>query len=316
MIRRIIAAYHRAIAVEPPSPGSMWGTGLQDIKSDVHSALMGGDPVECQRMLDHPEQNNLLYGFEAIAASLPATPPNAAGACVRAQATLNRLCEAVGAIRLHNPEAEPVRRDVPADDALSALACVGLSPIFPNPYAGEMGLPTSKGLASETALRAVYNAWRLKRFSPVRVAEIGAGLGRTAFYAWNMGMRRYSIFDIPLTLAAQAWWLSRVLGPDAICLFGENQPNLQCIRLLPPVAFLSRPDHYDVVMNVDSWPEMAPETAKAYVQAAEKRARVVWSVNHEFNPVRVWDLWTEQQAIDRRPYALRTGYSDETYSPL
>ncbi len=56
----------------------------------------------------------------------------------------------------------------------------------------------------------------------VRVLEIGAGLGRTAYYAWRAGIRHYTIVDVPLTAVAQADFLGRTLGPEALTLAGED----------------------------------------------------------------------------------------------
>jgi hypothetical protein len=107
-------------------------------------------------------------------------------------------------------------------------------------------------------VQAIYQAWRI--FSlvegniEVRVAEIGAGIGRTALYAKKLGVRDYTIVDLPISAVAQANFLSRALGADEVCLFGEDRRG---VRILPPAAFLDGSDHYDIVVNVDSlakWP--------------------------------------------------------------
>jgi hypothetical protein len=85
-----------------------------------------------------------------------------------------------------------------------------------------------------------------------RLLEIGGGLGRTAYYAWQFGLRDYTLIDIPITAVAQANFLGRVLGERAIQLYGETG---QCgIRILPPGMFLDREDFRDLVELVKTRP--------------------------------------------------------------
>ena len=160
--------------------------------------------------------------------------------------------------------------------------------ISPNPYPNEVGLKTSRGVASYRAVQALYQAYRvaeLVRDRPnARVIEIGGGLGRTAFYAHQFGLRDYTLIDLPMTNVAQAYFLGRVLGADAICLCGENRPG---IRIQPPAVFLDAADRYDLVVNVDALPEMAADTATAYCQAIKARADIFLSINHEYNALTV-----------------------------
>ena len=77
------------------------------------------------------------------------------------------------------PDPEVILRDL--DTAF------GFAIHFPNPYPDEVGLKTSRGVASYRAVQGLYQAYRvaeLVRDRPAaRVVEIGGGLGRTAFYA-------------------------------------------------------------------------------------------------------------------------------------
>jgi hypothetical protein len=51
------------------------------------------------------------------------------------------------------------------------------------------------------AIQAIYQAYRLVEVAgrDARVVEIGDGMGRTALYAHTLGIRNYTIFDLPLT---------------------------------------------------------------------------------------------------------------------
>ena len=147
------------------------------------------------------------------------------------------FAEAVGVLRVFYPETTPgyhyERYGEPgnADHILDEIEERSPRPIrFPNPYPGERGLLTAtRGVASFRAIQALYQAWRLRELSrgqnDFRVLEIGAGLGRTAYFAQALGMSDYTIIDIPLTNAAQGYFLGRTLGPDNIVLFGEIPGN-------------------------------------------------------------------------------------------
>jgi EAL domain-containing protein (putative c-di-GMP-specific phosphodiesterase class I) len=145
------------------------------------------------------------------------------------------------------------------------------------------------------------------------VLEIGAGLGRTAFYARQFGIHDYTIIDLPLTGVAQANFIGRTLGADAICLFGETRPG---IRILPPSAFIDASDRYDLVINVDSLTELAPETARAYCEQIKARANLFVSINHERNPFTVRAICNEVglTGTSRTPYWMRRGYGDELFT--
>jgi hypothetical protein len=193
---------------------------------------------------------------------------------------------------------------------------VGHQVVFPNPFPGEIGLFSSRGIISERAIQAIYQAWRVyhlvKGNIDARIVEVGAGLGRTAFYAAQFGLHNYTIVDLPLTSVAQGYFLGRTLGPDAICLFKEEGSG---IAILPPLAFLNSDDRYDLVLNADSLTEFDPETASAYCEAFRDRANIFLSINHEVNPFTVHKLYAAiaRPAVSRTPYWMRAGYVEEIF---
>jgi hypothetical protein len=308
LVQRIIAAYQASIRTEMGSPGSFWFAALADVKRPIHDALIAGDIPSLQAMLRDPKSTDLFYGFDNLAKSLLGSNAEHASS-THAYAQLLRLCDAIGARRIHNPEQPDKYPDQPNVDALLERldAKLGVRTDFPNPFDGEGGVRTSRGMASYRAIHALYQAWRITRIftgestSP-RVVEIGAGMGRTAFYA---------IIDIPMSAVAQAYFLGRTLGSNSVSLYLE--PAGPGIRILPPSEFFDRQDRYDLVLNVDSWTEMAPDTAVRYIRAAEERSSVIWSVNHEVNDFMVRDLFSSKaaQRVVRSPYWMRDGYVDE-----
>ena len=170
------------------------------------------------------------------------------------------LAEAIGVERCRNPEyAEPaLLPDV--EPLLERIDGAIGSPLqFPNLFPGEVGLATPRGVASYRAVQAIFQAWRISELVDghpgARVLEIGAGLGRTAYYATQFGVSDYTIIDIPISNVAQTAFLGRALGTDAISLFGEDRSG---VRILPPPVFLEGDDRYDLVVNVDSLTELDP----------------------------------------------------------
>jgi putative sugar O-methyltransferase len=166
------------------------------------------------------------------------------------------------------------------------------------------------------AVQALYQTWRITHLLggalDARIIEIGAGLGRTAFYVRQFGIRDITIIDLPLSAVAQAYFLGRTLGPDAISLFGEHRSG---IRILPPAAFLDAADQYDLVVNVDAPTEMSSQTARAYCQAIKSRADAFLSINHEANSFTVGEITASagMRAANRAPYWLRRGYVEEVF---
>jgi hypothetical protein len=313
LVRRIVAAYRLAVTTPLGSLDSFWLTGFSELKREIHHALLADDQHEIQALLRHPSRSDLLYGFDNLAKSLLPAPADPAGHANEIYSLLVRLSEAVGGRAARCPE-YPLKAPLPEIDALLAEldGVFGIPVDFPTPFAGEYGLNTSRGIISYRAVHAVYQAWCLSQLVDClpkpRVLEIGGGLGRTAYYARQFGIRDYTLVDIPMTAVAQANFLGRVLGQNNLQLYGE--PDQGDVRILPPAMFLDQEDRYDIVLNVDSLTEMAPETARAYCKAIGKRTGVFLSINHEEGRFKARDVFAGRCAY-RAPYWLRRGYVEE-----
>jgi hypothetical protein len=319
LVARVVAAYRAASATALGSKNSFWLQSFSDFKRPIHDALMSRDAeAAVAATLRDPGSNMLFYGFDNLTCRTAPSPSTEIGHHrIPVYDDLLRLAEAIGVQRLDNPEQLESHRAPETAVILRDLdAAFGFTIQFPNPFPGEVGLATSRGVASYRAVQALYQAYRiaeLVRDRPgARVAEIGGGLGRTPFYAHQFGLRDYTLIDLPMTNVAQGYFLGRVLGPDAICLFGEDRPGM---RILPPVAFLAATDRYDLAVNVDSLTEMAPATASAYCREIRGRADIFLSINHESNARTVRDICVSlgMSASSRAPYWLRRGYLDEVF---
>jgi hypothetical protein len=204
----------------------------------------------------------------------------------------------------------------PIEDVLNKIdKLIGTTLTFPNPFPDEFGLPTSRGIATYRAIHALYQAWRIKQLAEEyggRVLEVGGGLGRTAYYCYLMGITDYTIIDLPMTNVSQANFLGRVLSPNRISLFGEEQ-NPGAIRIIP-ISQIDAIDRFDIMVNVDSLTEMGRRTMAGYVGVLTEKGKVLWSVNHEANEYTVASL-PGLRPVGRFPYWMRPGYVEEIFNP-
>lgn len=319
LVRRVRAAYIAAHKTFSEHGESQWGI-LDGWKSSVHNTVLNGSDDELAAALRNPVSNHLLYGFDLIYTERheqlfndEALKIQQAGLVVSA---IEALAAAVGVARVNNPEAPDHRPpEKRTSDELIALIGSVTRADFPNPYPDEFGLKLKTGTANLRAVFAIYQQYRtlhlLRLAKGNSILEIGAGLGRTAYYCHRSGATNYTIIDIPLTNLAQGYFLGRTLGPDKVCLFGEEYcPG--AVRVLPPICL---PDiKADLVVNVDSMTEMDRSSADTYVKHALDTAKVLLSINHEVNSFTVSEViktLAPNAELMRYPAPMRAGYIEE-----
>ena len=321
LAKRLCASYRHQIDAFEGFGSSFWNQFLSKNQL-IHDSLLNEDISVIDQLIVDPCSTNLFYGFDSsvgeIVGHARANPaiiqPTIVAICDR----LMRLAEAIGAKRMLYPEAleSPQAPDIDALIRTIELK-LGLLLSFPNPFPQEFGVITFRGLASYRAIQAIYQAYRIDTLSDQYdggIVEIGAGLGRTAYYAFKMGLNDYTIVDIPLTTVAQAIFLTKTLGPDAVTLPGERHQK-KTIRIESPSWFLKSAEKHGVVANVNSLVEMDDRHAKAYVNSILERASVFLSINHEYNPILVRDLICDRcSRYQRFPYWMRKGYAEEVFT--
>lgn len=327
-IQRMITSYQKANQVTPSAGESMWSLFLNEHNLRVHDLLIAGDVDAVARIWGDPAETDVFCGFEDD--MRPLAKSNVLGDemarnlhASRSYDGLRRLAEAIGTLRLENIEVQfDHRPPTPDVEPLIGLLDTGIgSPVnFPNPYAGEYGLSTSRGVVGYRTIQALYEARRVKTelaaVSGSRVVEIGAGLGRSIYHALQMGVASYTAVDLPFTAMSQAHFMAATIGPENIALFGEADQNKR-VRIIPPHAFFDSTERYDLAVNFDSLTEIDATMAARYMKEITKRCSAFLSVNHEFNPVRVCDLfdktgsaWARQS---RSAYWMRKSYVEEVF---
>lgn len=325
-VGRIRSAYRHALELSR-GPGESTWTMITGLNQQIHEMLLG-DHDELIDVLADPGKTKLFFGFDSIFDDIVKRLSDPDAAAVLESQRINvasgivRLAEAFALRPTFNPEGGGTtftagwNEGIDLDAILSDIGdFLGLPLKFPNPFAGEFGLQTQAGIASERAIQAIYQAWRIRQIAGVSgsVLEIGAGLGRTAYYAVNLGITNYTVVDLPLTNVAQALYLGHVLGEDAVSLQGE-QVRVGQVRIRSPEWLHAGEERFDMVVNVDSLTEMDQTYAEEYARFIRARAGLFLSINHEVNPFRVRDLGAfADYTIERHPYWMRAGYVDEVF---
>jgi hypothetical protein len=309
LLKRLSLAYRHAYESFGVTEGSVWSDIFKK-QSDLHNALITEKLSTLRELLSDPAQTYLYFGVDDIfiervkeITSSPAIQADIAGFAHR---NLSGISQALGAATSDGPP-------LPPDAILEALDRVTRVPIkFPNPFSGEFGIATARGIASYRAIHAFYQAHRLLQVAAKnapKLVEIGAGTGRTCYFAILFGVRSYTIVDLPMTLMGQALFLASTLGETKICLPGEARSADHQVFLITPDEF-EESGSYDAALNVDSMTEMSLSQARGYLDAIRRQAGLLLSINHEENSFRLSDL---ERAAQRGVAPMRTGYYEEIF---
>ncbi len=318
---RLCIAYERALKSFDTHGNSMWAS-IERLRHDIHSALVARDLGALGSMLANPLATKLYYGVDELYDH--GTDPNPGLPAHYRQISREAILAIgywMGLIRVPNPEGGqlyPVggysAATIDIESLMDEIDRVSNASLrFPNPFPGEIVLPTSRGGASVRAVAAFYQAMLIRRLSAGReIVEIGAGMGRTAFYALQAGVGHYKIVDLPLSLIGQAAFLALVLGEESVAFASEGDVSAP-ILLMTPQQFHMAAVPCSMVLNVDSIAEMDREHAIAYVERLRADGSVLLSINHEANDVRLAEIAPVQHRKWRAPYMLRPGYIEEFY---
>jgi hypothetical protein len=319
--RRLIDRLIQSYSLRSESPSGQWSDIFQDRHADIREAFAANDRPRIEEILRNPVSSDIFFGFDSTAKSLRSggqriEDRRSPGLALDALAA---LAEALGARAIEFPENYYIWRvdRLNADDLLGQIdRAIGFKIPVPNPFPAEYGLVSSRGIVSYRMPQALYQAWRISKLvqgvQNPKVLEIGGGLGRTAFYARQFGVRDYTIVDIPVSSLAQGYFLGRTLGDQAVSLFGESATADQ-IKIMPPGFFIEGTERFDLVVNVDSLTEIGRASADQYWAAIQRRAGKFLSINHEANEFTVAQLIAEAKGArtSRMPCWMRRGFVEE-----
>jgi hypothetical protein len=320
LISRLEDAYEYLMKNSEEDDSALW-LMITNKNSDIHDALLKKDGSSL-KLFSNPSSTNLYYGVDNLAADIMARiPDESTEGYEQIRNLLASLGEALGLINIHNPEQIGTRGGGTPElkYILNCLAHNDENFTFPNPFDGEFGIVTEHGLISYRAVQAYYQSQLLMRIcDPTKagsVLEIGAGMGRTAYFAHLNGMS-YSIVDLPLGLMGQALFLAATLGEESFRFQNEENSHGHRINLIGPNQFAELSDKYHVIINVDSLTEMGETTANEYISLISEKAELFLSINHDVNDFSVNELVKRShklKLIYRSQYWLRVGYCEELY---
>jgi len=341
---RLLACYRVARADGYAGPASRAGpkdvwTTIERRKHGFASVLERGSARELAAILcnvaRYPAGQGIVQG-DAEYQRIVRDPFYRAFLALLAQDTLVSLAEAVGALPVENPAIGTFGTNLHTDpDALVAAveARLGIDLAPPDVDGGLLKLRTQRGLFGERDLNAVFTAHLLTRVlrdtEQPSVCEIGAGSGRTAYWSHRLGLRALTLIDLPSVNVVHGYYLLKALPHDRVALYGEPLPaGPEGVQILPAGAQASAgKGRFDLVLNQDSFPEMAPVTVRDYLAWVRASAGRLLSINHESKPpygsglahvsvseeiARIGGFTLE----DRFPYWLRRGYVAELYRVL
>ena len=166
---------------------------------------------------------------------------------------------------------------------------------------GALGIETQFGIYTERDIMSLSIALEVSRKyadKNIKICEIGGGVGHLAYYLHKLGFTNISIVDLPTVSVSQMYFLGDNLGKNDI-------------KLLSPDEFTGK---YDLVLNVDSLPEMGEPTAKGYIDLITQNSNHFISINHEDNE-RGFSVNSlcNMKKVCRFPFWLRRGYLWEEF---
>lgn len=208
LLKRVTNAYRSAVMTPVGSAESFWLNEIANANANAHEILMDGDFATVATLIRDPAKSMLLYGFSSIQSR--DVPNNADIFWVAwnhrlAYDALVQLSRATGNRPIENPDTNEDYDDAPGVEVLLEKLddTLGFKVDFPNPFAGEVGLQTSRGVANYRAVYSLYQAWRtavcLRGVDRPRVLEIGVGLGapHTTLQRWASRTIQSSTSPLP-----------------------------------------------------------------------------------------------------------------------
>jgi hypothetical protein len=328
IMRRIATALRRSLGSSTASGGDVW-TAIVARHQNFVDLLTSGDLVAGANILALMFASPLTHGFEQFDGMYEQIVANPATQQHVRQLAFDRLLSLAASLRaipvqtVEQGDFLPYLQEHP-DTLLDRIeGKIERKIRAPHFHGGLFGLQTKRGLFTDRSFTAIYVALRLRELlSPIknpRICEIGGGAGYVAYFCNSLGLADYTIVDLPTVSAVQAYFLAQNLGADRISLSGESSgPDL--VKMISADDFSAR--EFDVIVNVDSFPEMSGPIMRGYL--GRSGFRYLLSINQEAMAQRSADERQERvgdvieeiggfRRLSRFPFWMRPGYVEELY---
>ncbi|HEY0345007.1 MAG TPA: putative sugar O-methyltransferase [Solirubrobacteraceae bacterium] len=335
LCRRLIAAYDAAVFVSQDRRGMWTDPIFSDRQRALSAALRDKDPARLASTMATMFRSDFVLGLAPGSLGTARQGPVARRiGWVQTLSKLTAVGEALGAVRLENPEQGTVA--LPLKEGGDALverieALLGHSLDFPDVGAA-YGPYIAGRLIAADAPDQVYGAVRLRdaidlhwngHDRPPAVVEIGGGYGAMAYSFLQLRRTPYTIVDLPIVNVMQGYFLGKALGAQAVSLYGEATGD---INVLPDHALAGVPAPFDVLVNKDSMPEIPLPAARRYLEwARESCTGMFFSYNQEAAAefggeaqIVVAEVLGDIggfERVRRDPSWVRRGYVEEVFLP-
>ncbi len=307
---------------------SMWFAILNDYHINFLNYVKQ-NKKKLEYALDNPHEYNIFYGFDDNCKLIH----DNSGFNFNfrySQPIIDKLislCEFFGILRLDNPENFKKKyENLDVEKLITKIEKkINLKLRFNNPFPGEKGIKTSKGILQIREIQAIYQAFKIheilkhNKFRNKNVLEFGGGMGRTAYYCYRLGIKNYTLVDLLVPRICQINYLSRLINEKKIILNPKKDDfNKQNIKIISPDFLFSKNFKFDLVFNSDSFTEIDLINQKKYEKYLLKNSKIFFSINHENNNYRVRDFFKNINSLNysRNLYWLRRGYVEEQFKFL
>ena len=303
---------------------SMW----LSILNEFHIKFLNyvkNDKKKLKFALDNPHDFNIFYGFDDNCKILH-DKASYNFKFKYSKSIIDKLlsfCEFLGILRLDNPEYyKKMYNDLDIEKLIKKIEKkLGIKLKFHNPFPGEKGIKTSKGILSVREIQAIYQAYKIREIinsnkkKIQNILEFGGGLGRTAYYCYKFGITNYTLVDLLVPRICQINYLSRLINEkNIICEPILSDFKKKNIKLISPEFLFSKNLKFDFVFNSDSFSEIDYVNQKKYVKFLKKNSKIFFSINHEYNQRKVSDFFkTNNSNYSKNLYWLRKGYVEELF---
>lgn len=333
--KRLIEAYRRARADQPrarlqPPQDDLWTNLVEAEFKQLLQILNAEDAPALAEFLMHFGEQYTWFGGLTLSVDGFNQKRDPSSVALSYLDKLVCLAESQRVLTLESPEQTVSwgrNMYLSPDEILERLEqAIGISVATPTGVVPVTGLDTSRGPLHYRHFNSLYAALRIKTLLPAggAVCEYGGGLGVVAYYAYQLGFRDYSIFDLPLVNVFAANFLMNALGPQAVRLYGEDG-LAATVNVLPYWECMCVPSEiYALALNQDSFPEIDDSLVREYVRQIQRTTtRYFLSINQEAEAAMgtrkqnsVPFLMSQFDAFHRMyrfKYWVREGYAEELY---
>lgn len=336
LAERLIRAWRVAESEAPRAPGGdgpIWEGLAQRFHGDLLDLVRKDDARGLAAMLAGALREPITHGMGPGRDGYRAALTRRGAALVTTQCVdrMAALAEALALSPYENVEqgrwGENLYEDpVALADRIEARVGVPLA----MELAGAFGIRVRGGIVTQRTSEHAYVMSRIRSLldgvAAPRIGELGAGYGGIALYCGRAGLADYRIFDLPAINVLQGYFLGRGLGAERVVLLGEPMRE-GCATVLPWWRFAAEAERrpFDLVVNQDSFPEIARPVVIDYVKTIRRSSRLFLSINQEGGgptetpgvaQLRVPEIIEAVggfRRVARSIYWMRKGYVEEVY---